>query len=74
MEGTRILKYNYALHVQILFILQSLKMYKPDEPGVFIIPCFSARSAMDNIPNQPILKKGGQVQQLAILPVLVTLD
>ncbi len=34
-------------------------MYKlePDEPGVFIIPCFSARSATDNIPNQPISQK-----------------
>jgi hypothetical protein len=30
-------------------------MYKPDEPGVFTIPCFSARFAMDNIPNHPIL-------------------
>jgi hypothetical protein len=51
----RILKYNYALHVQISFILQSLKVYKMDEVGVFIIPCFSVRSATDNIPNQPIL-------------------
>ncbi len=32
-------------------------MYKPDEPGVFTIPCFSVRSAMDNIPDQPILWK-----------------
>jgi hypothetical protein len=24
-------------------------MYKPDEPGFFIIPCFSVRSAMDII-------------------------
>jgi hypothetical protein len=32
-----------------------LEMYKPDEPGFFIIPCFNAGSAMDNIPNQPIL-------------------
>jgi hypothetical protein len=49
-------------------------MYKADEPGVFIIPCFSAHSAMDNISNQPILKKGGQAQHLAFLPVLVTLE
>ncbi len=32
-------------------------MYKPDELGVFIIPCFSVRSATDNIPNQPMLWK-----------------
>ncbi len=32
-------------------------MYKLDEPGVFTIPCFSARFAMDIITNQPILWK-----------------
>ncbi len=32
-------------------------MYKPDEPGVFIIPCLSARSVMDNIQDQANLRK-----------------
>jgi hypothetical protein len=36
-----------------------LKMYKPDKLGVFIIPCFSARSVVDNIPNQPICGSNG---------------
>jgi hypothetical protein len=32
-------------------------MFKLDEPGVFRIPCFSVRFAMDNIPNQPIYER-----------------
>jgi hypothetical protein len=57
-----------------MFHTSKLKMYKLDERGGFIIPCFSARSAIDNIPNQPISKKGGQAQHLEFLPVWITLE
>jgi hypothetical protein len=41
-------------------------MYKPDEPGGFIISCFSVLSAMDNIPKQPILWKVAKRAALSI--------
>ncbi len=69
----RILKYNYALHVQILFILQCLKCISWISQGFSEYPA-SVRALQWIIFQPTNLMKGGQAQHLAFLPVLVTLD
>jgi hypothetical protein len=46
-----ILKSNYCTACANTVYASKLRVYKPDEPGFFIIPCFSVHSARDNIPN-----------------------
>jgi hypothetical protein len=74
MESTggiehRILKYNYALHMQISFILQSLKCISRMSWGFSEYP--ASVQALQRIIFKPTnLIKGGQAQHLAFLPIL----
>jgi hypothetical protein len=53
-----ILKYNNCTVYAKIVHTSKLRIYKPDEPGFFIIPCYVACLAVDNIPGIRSRKQG----------------